>query len=123
MKSREEKRGISRADYHHECRLIFNGFSTPCVIHNLSLTGFLVEAECGDALTVGERVAVVLEYFCPNFHLSEIECVVVRIRVPYIGLKFAALDYDTLMELKTILYKEIRDDEKINKEILKYFEG
>jgi len=119
----EEKRGITRVDYNLVCQMVFGGKSAQCHIHNFSLTGLLVEADDGDLPEVGERVSVVLQCFCPEIIRSEIDCDVVRVKGGSIGLKFQAIDYDTLMKLNIILSEETGSDGKIENEIVQYITG
>lgn len=122
MNNKKEKRGISRADYSVVCRIVSQNMSAACHIRNFSLTGLLIDTDRSDLPEIGERVTIILKYFCPEIKHSEIDCEVVRILEGSMGLKFVAIDYDTLMELKTILYEVIGDYEKIDIEILKHIE-
>ncbi len=117
MTNEREKRRISRVDYGLVCTLHCGQESYNCHIRNFSLTGLLVETELETSSTEGDSVSILLEGFCPETKLSEIQCEIVRTEGRFLGMKFSAIDYDTLMKLKNILYHVINDDDRINNEI------
>ena len=112
-----EKRRISRIDYKLSCTLHVGKKIMPCVVHNISLTGLLIETDYGDGIFTGEKANLVIEHFCPESTVSEIECEIVRENGRFWGLKVSAIDYDTLMKIKDILLLLTPDKHKIDKEI------
>lgn len=113
-----EKRGISRIDYKLSCTLHVGERIMPCVVHNISLTGLLIEADSNDGIPTGEKANLVIEHFCPECTVSEIECEIVRENGGFLGLKVSAIDYDTLMKIKDLLFLLTPDKCKIDREIL-----
>jgi len=51
----------------------------------------------GDGISAGEKANLVLEHFCPDCTVSEIECEIVRQNDRFFGLNVSAIDYDTFM--------------------------
>lgn len=113
-----EKRRITRADYRLSCELHVGKRVVPCVVHNISLTGLLIETDKGDAISAGEKANLVIEHFSPECTVSEIECEIVRENGRFFGLKVSAIDYDTFMQLKDLLTLLTQDPGKIDIEIL-----
>lgn len=113
-----EKRKITRADYQLSCALHVGRRVVPCVVHNISLTGLLIEADKGDGISAGEKANLVIEHFCRECTVSEIECEIVRENGRFFGLKVSAIDYDTFMQLKDLLTLLIPDEGKIDNEII-----
>lgn len=118
MDALHEKRRITRADYRLSCALHVDKRVVPCVVHNISLTGLLVETDKGDGISAGEKANLVIEHFCPECTVSEIECEIVRENGRFFGLKVSAIDYDTFMQLKDLLTLLIPDEGKIDNEII-----
>ncbi|GEM_PF-4750371 len=123
MNDTHNKRRISRADYRLVCTLHTGETVTPCVIHNISLTGLFVETDDAGDISVGKKTSLVIEHFCPECTTSEIQCEIVRKDSRFLGLKVLAIDYDTLIRLKDLLTLLIPDKGKIDSEILKMIAG
>ncbi len=118
----EEKRWISRVAYRKHCSLSVAGQAHPCIIHNISLTGLLVEvSECLD-LVEGTRVSLLMEQFCPECILSEIECHIVRRSGCLLGLQVSAIDYDTFEKIRDILVALIPEKGVLDQEIINLLE-
>jgi hypothetical protein len=109
---------MSRIDYKLSCTLHVGERIMPCVVCNISLTGLLVEADNGDGISTGEKAKLVIEHFCPECTVSEIECEIVRQNGGFLGMKVSAIDYDTLMKIKDLLSLLTPDKRKIDEEIL-----
>lgn len=118
MHDQYEQRRISRIDHKLSCTLHVGERIMPCVVHNISLTGLFVEAGKGDGISTGAKAKLVIEHFCPECTVSEIECEIVRVNGRFLGLKVSAIDYDTLMKIKDLLSLLTPDKCKIDKEIL-----
>lgn len=118
MHHQYEQRKISRIDYKLSCTLHVGEKIMPCVIRNISLTGLLIEADNGAGISTGEKAKLVIEHFCPESNVSEIDCEIVRKNGGFWGMKVSAIDYDTLMKIKDLLSLLTPDKRKIDKEIL-----
>lgn len=118
MNDLHEKRRITRADYRLSCALHVGRRVIPCLVHNISLTGLLIETDKSDGISAGQKANLVIEHFCPECTVSEIECEIVRENGRFFGLKVSAIDYDTFMQLKDLLTLLTPAEGKIDNEIL-----
>lgn len=124
MGTNVEKRRISRAAYKVPALAKCQGKISEGELIDFSLNGFLfrltevMEAAEGDKLTViinlGDETKVMI---------SEINCLVTRRSQDVLGLKFEAIDFDTLMLLKEKLIMLSGDEEKINDEFINFLIG
>ncbi len=121
MGEKNDKRRISRADWELDCSLIHNKRSCDCRIRNFSLTGLLIETREAVALTPGDNIIICFSTSSPEIECSRIHCEVVRCDSQYAGVKFTAIDFDTLMALKDRLYDVMQDDDKLDNEIIRLF--
>jgi hypothetical protein len=117
-----EKRNISRTNSSLSCLLHYRSLVISGEITNFSLTGILFKTDSVHSCSIDEDVLVVLECFYADDTSSRINCRVVRNQGSCIGLKFTAIDYDTLMKLKDILSEAVQEN-TINDEIVKYIKG
>lgn len=119
MNERNDKRRISRADWNLGCSLVHNETSHDCHIRNFSLTGLLIETREPVAFQPGDDILIRISILGPENESSRIHCEVVRCGRKYAGVKFTAMDFDTLMRLKDHLCEIMQDDDKLDKEIIR----
>ena len=120
MTQGNEKRGISRAEYQIDCQLVHKNGTLEGKLVNFSLTGLLITCENSSIFKEGDSIDIVLKQFIETEFISEISCDVVRVDKTSLGLKFSAIDYDTLVKLKDLLYQLVNDNDKIDDEIFNY---
>ena len=115
----QDKRRTSRADITLGCELTYNDTCYGCRIRNFSLTGLLIEAHREFGFKSLEPVTLRVPLPGAPDGPSPIHCQVVHCNARYAGVKFTAMDFDTLMALKDLLYRVMADDEKLEAEILR----
>ncbi|HWQ79068.1 MAG TPA: PilZ domain-containing protein [Anaerovoracaceae bacterium] len=122
MDANEEKRMISRASYTVRAQAEYNGEIFQGEIINFSLNGLLFGSDRPMDIAEQERTTVTLFWDDKDKGvISTIDCIVVR-KIHYIlGLRFEAVDYDTLMLLKEKLAGRIGD--KVNEEFIDFIFG
>ncbi|MCG8484746.1 MAG: PilZ domain-containing protein [Clostridia bacterium] len=118
----DKKRRLTRADFDFDCRIEHDDSYINCKIINFSLTGFLILAEDPNFFEVGSKVSVFLDDLMDD-STSKVSCEIVRIEGKKLGLKFYAIDYDTLMKLKDLLAHLINDGAKVDNDLIRFLEG
>lgn len=122
MDANEEKRMISRVSFPVRAQAEYNGEVFQGEIINFSLNGLLFGSDKPMDIAEQEKTAVTLFWNDKDKGMvSTINCIVVR-KIHYIlGLRFEAIDYDTLMLLREKLADRVGD--KVNEEFIDFMFG
>ena len=119
MDGQEEKRTISRVDYHARGEIAYGDALFPGEIVNFSLNGLLFRTD--EPIDIPEQEKVTVNFAWDGGEMeavSTIGCLMVRKDGHTLGLKFDMIDYDTLMGLKERLAAKMGD--KIDEEFISF---
>lgn len=124
MDTNEEKRRISRAACKVPALAKCREKISEGELIDFSLNGFLFKsAEVMDVAEEDKLTVIINLGDERQVKISEINCLVTRKNQDVLGLKFDAIDFDTLMLLKKKLIMLIGDEEKINDEFINFLIG
>ena len=115
MSSFSEKRRIVRADLEAPCSLQHEDIIYAVQILNFSLTGFLVSNPFNKENQPQEGTVYIT---IPGLSMGEIACNIARIDGETLGLQFQSMDYDTLMQLKSMLSELTNDPNLVERQII-----